>query len=299
VAARMQAEPRTSRIAVSCLIAGVLALGCKDGLDANINRYFEANRLAAEMHLSFAKASDASNRAVMAGTDAAMAQAVAEAKQATDAVAKDVQRLTESLQALHAADELDLLAQFREAFVKYEALDHQILELASASTNLKAQRLSFGPAQAAADALRDALQPLANAPGTREDWHVRARADEAVLGVREVQALQAPHIAESQDTVMDALEKRMAASMDAAHKALSDLSAMNRPELRVAVDAANAALAHFAELNAQLVQLSRSNSNVRSLALSLGQKRVLAAACEARLRALGERLAKRRFTATR
>jgi hypothetical protein len=45
--------------------------------------------------------------------------------------------------------------------------------------------------------------------------------------------------------------------------------------------------------------LSRRNSNVRSLAMSLGEKRMLTAACEDSLRALRDALAKRGFTATR
>ena len=52
-------------------------------------------------------------------------------------------------------------------------------------------------------------------------------------------------------------------------------------------------------VNAQIVALSRRNTNVRSLALSLGQKRTLTAACEDSLRALEDALAKRGFTATR
>lgn len=297
LAALMHAEPRTSHLA-TCLLGCALVIGCHGGLDSNITRYFEANRLATGLQVHFTKASDASNRVVMADTDEAVGQAAAEAKQETDTVARDMERLSVLLKALHASDELELLAQFRDAFAKYRALDREVLALASASTNLKAQRLSFGPAQAAADAVRDALEPARGA-GPRQDWHERALADEVVLAVREIQALQAPHIAESQDLVMDALEKRMAASMQAAHETLAELSAMKHPELSTAVDAANAALAHFADLNAQLVQLSRTNSNVRSLALSLGQKRVLTATCEARLRALAQLLAQRRFTATR
>jgi len=45
--------------------------------------------------------------------------------------------------------------------------------------------------------------------------------------------------------------------------------------------------------------LSRRNSNVRSLALSLGQKRTLTARCEETLGALQDALAKRGFGGTR
>jgi rhodanese-related sulfurtransferase len=255
--------------------------------------------MVADLRVHFTKASDAANRAVMADTDEVMRQAGAEAKQETDAVASDSQRLGELLQGLHAADEVQRLAEFREAFTKYQTLDREILDLASASTNLKAQRLSFGSARAAADALRDALEPAKRVADGREGWHIRALADEVLLGVRDVQALQAPHIAETQDVVMDELEKRMAAGLQAARDALGALSELRRPDLRPALNGGAIALDQFAQINAQIVQLSRRNSNVRSLALSLGQKRVLAAACEARLNALSERLAQRKFTATR
>ena len=52
-------------------------------------------------------------------------------------------------------------------------------------------------------------------------------------------------------------------------------------------------------INDEIVTLSRRNSNVRSLALSLGRKRMVTAECEDDLRALEEALAKHEFTATR
>jgi hypothetical protein len=45
-------------------------------------------------------------------------------------------------------------------------------------------------------------------------------------------------------------------------------------------------------LNAQIIGLSRRNTNVRSLALSLDQKRNLIAPCEQGLRALRDAMAK-------
>jgi hypothetical protein len=53
------------------------------------------------------------------------------------------------------------------------------------------------------------------------------------------------------------------------------------------------------KINDELIVLSRRNSNVRSLALSLGRKRVVTADCEDRLRALEQALATHEFTATR
>ena len=53
------------------------------------------------------------------------------------------------------------------------------------------------------------------------------------------------------------------------------------------------------DVNRQIIQLSRRNSNVRSVALSLNQKRTIVAACEEKLTALRAALSKRGFVGTR
>jgi hypothetical protein len=63
--------------------------------------------------------------------------------------------------------------------------------------------------------------------------------------------------------------------------------------------AASASFERFKDLSRQIVALSRRNSNVRSLALSLRDKPPLTAACEDSLRSLDEALAKEGFPATR
>jgi hypothetical protein len=63
--------------------------------------------------------------------------------------------------------------------------------------------------------------------------------------------------------------------------------------------AAESPLNEFLDLNREILALSRRNSNVRSLSLTLGEKRRLTAQCEDTLRALNEALAKRGFVATR
>ena len=91
----------------------------------------------------------------------------------------------------------------------------------------------------------------------------------------------------------------MATEEAAARSALASLGTMTEPASRPKLAAATAALDRFKDLNAQIIALSRRNTNVRSLALALGQKRTLTAACEDRLHALEDALAKREFTATR
>jgi len=78
-----------------------------------------------------------------------------------------------------------------------------------------------------------------------------------------------------------------------ARQALLDLQRLVSAGSRADVATATAALDRLASLNTEIKTLSRRNTNVRALALSLGQKRVLAAACDTALRALQEAVSKR------
>jgi hypothetical protein len=91
----------------------------------------------------------------------------------------------------------------------------------------------------------------------------------------------------------------MAAREASARETLKMLAALDGPGSKAALPAATAALDRFEKLSTELVALSRRNTNVRSLALSLKQKPALTAACDASLVALEQALAKRGFGATR
>ena len=278
------------------LLAGFLAWGCD--VNKALERLSEARHLAADLQVQFSKAADASNRAVMADTDEASVAFAREAEQAKAAIPRDSAALQPILQTLGYSDEVRLLEQFGKQFDAYRALDKTILELAVENTNLKAQRLSFGPAQQEADAFRDALESVLPA-GEANAWRVKALASSAVAGVREIQALQAPHIADLDDAVMTRIEQRIATSEAGARSALESLRALVQPASRAKVAAAAAALDRFMDVNAQIMALSRRNTNVRSLVLSLNEKPKATEACEQTLRALRDSLAKHGYTSSR
>jgi len=273
------------------LLAVSLAARCGD-VNAALRQVTEAHRLAADLRVEFTRATDAANRAVLADTDPASVTFADEAETAKRAVDKDVDALRPMLRALKYTEESRLLDEFAAEFGEYKTLDRRILDLAVENTNLKAQRLSFGPAQTAADAFRDSLQAIVPATDT---WRVKALVASAVAAVREIQALQAPHIAEPEDVSMARLEKRMADAESAARTALDTLAPLVQPSSRPHLAAAVASLDQFMKLNAQIIELSRRNTNVRSLALSLDQKRKLTAPCDETLRRLQAALDKRGF----
>lgn len=284
------------------MLAAVLisaATSCTNSPETALERLVDSRRLAADLLVQFTKAADASNRAVMADTDEASITFAREAEQATQAVEKDAAALAPILAGLGYSNETRLLQEFNRRFAEYRALDRKILDLAVENTNLKAQRLSFGSAQETAEAFRDSLSTIAPVDAAKDSWRAKALAAKAVAAVREIQVLQAPHIAEADEAVMTRIEKQMATEEAAARSALANLRTVAQPASQPQLDAATAAFDRFMGINAQIIELSRRNTNVRSLALSLGQKRTLTAACEDRLHALQDALAKREFTATR
>jgi hypothetical protein len=234
----------------------------------------------------------------MADTDEASIAFAREAEQAKQSVQTSIDALQPILQGLDYSEETRLLQDFVARFAEYRELDRRILDLAVENTNLKAQRLSFGAAQDAADSVRDSLESVVPLDA-KDTWRVKALVATAVMTVRELQVLQAPHIADADDAVMTRMEKRMATSEAAARAALKALAPLVEPASRPRLAAATAALDTFMGHNAEIVAFSRRNTNVRSLALSLDQKGKLTSACEDSLHALREALAKRGFTGTR
>lgn len=283
---------------LTLLLAGlILSLaGCQGGSSAAFTELATARRLAADLRFQFTKAADASNRAVMADTDEASVAYAHEAEQATQTVQSDIDALTPDLRSLGYPAAIGFIEDFGKRFAAYRALDRKVLDLAVENTNLKAQHLSFGPASEAADGFRTAIEGAG--AQSKDHCRVESLAAKAVLAVREVQVLHAPHIAESDDAAMTRMEAEISRLEATASDALGQLSALEppaQPQLAVAA----AALDRFKDLTRQIVALSRRNTNVRSLELSLRDKPALTAACDDSLRSLEEALAKEGSTGTR
>jgi rhodanese-related sulfurtransferase len=266
--------------------------GCVEELPTVLGRLLDSRRLSAELLVQFARATEAGNRAVMADTAETAASAERDLAAAMSAVDRDTGALASELKELSYETESGLLTEFQKRLVEFRALDGEILQLTALDTNLKAQQLSFGPAKEAADAVRDALAALV-AQSPRDSWQIRALAAEVMASVREIQALQAPHIAEADDVAMTRLEERIDRAQSSARQNLAALTKVSRPESKDSLAAASASVDQFVQVHAEILKLSRQNSNVRALALALGKRRTLAAVCEEHLRAVQEALAKR------
>lgn len=238
--------------------------------------------LVGQMQTALAAASEAEKSAVLAVTDQA-SQAFADRSRAASAEVERARlELERALLKEGTEAERALLARFSGDFAALRAIDEEVLGLAVRNTNLKAHALAFGPAAAALADLDAALTRLTERAGSQAD-RARRLADRARLGVLRVQALLAPHIAEEGDAPMAALEATMAGELGQARRALDELTALAGA---AAAAPAAQALARYLELQGQVLTLSRENSNVRSLALSLGRKRAAQAVCQETLEAL-------------
>ena len=294
----LSAAPRRATI-LACFAAVIaLPLGCQRS-ETVLTRLDDARSLAADLRVQFNKATDASNRAVMADTDEASIAFAKESEKATAVVEHDMTALAPRLDALGFAAEISAFEGFKTHFSEYHELDQSILALAVENTNLKAQSLSFGPARQAADAFRYALASLAANSPAKDRCQVAELVGQAVTAVRGIQVLHAPHIAERDDAPMAKMEKEMADLDGSTRNALKTLDELASPNAQPSLASARAQLDKFKALTTQIIALSRRNTNVLSLDLSLRKKPALAASCDERLSALQTALANEGPKATR
>lgn len=269
-------------------VALLLVLGCRGA--SPLADHDQARSLVGELRLQFAKTDKASTQAVMADTDEASIAFAKDAQQASASLDGKVAALSSLLRRLRYAREQERLQAFEADWAKYRELQGRILALAVENTNLKAQRLSFGPAREAADAFRDAVTSAARAAPASDACAASQLASTAILSVREIQVLLAPHIAEADDAAMTRLEEQMAALEQRATEAVRQLSVLSGANALAGSADARVPWERFKELRKQIVGLSRQNTNVRSLALSLREQATLARACDDSLRLLQQSL---------
>ena len=239
--------------------------------------------LVDRIRLAVALASEAEKSSVMAITDEDSRTFANQARTATAAVEQELRELETLLPLAGTRNEADLLTQFSRAFVEFQRVDKDLLDLAVKNTNLKAYSLAFGPAATTLAEMDAALSRLAAAPANAPSatgFEVLQLADGARLAALRLLTLLPPHIAEESDQKMDEMEAAMAKEDQAVRQNLAGLAAI--PTLRTNSDlpTATAGYTRFSELKAQIVKLSRENTNVRSLTISLNQKRKVMLVCQ-------------------
>ncbi|MBF0528575.1 MAG: MCP four helix bundle domain-containing protein [Deltaproteobacteria bacterium] len=244
-------------------------------------------QITAQMRLDLASASEAEKSAVLASTDQDSLKFANQARTAAAAVENERKELGALLEVSNLPLEKNIFAQFSQAFVEFQRVDADLLELAVKNTNIKAYNLTFGPA---ARAIRDFDQALSRLAKINAESSQTSEATFLALSAQanalRIQALLPPHIAEASDQKMDELEAEMSGKEKEITADLDVLSKLAQIKGSDELDRAKSAYAVFQELKARVIALSRENSNVRSLSLSLDKKRKVMIACQEALEAL-------------
>jgi hypothetical protein len=262
--------------------------------------YIKERNLIELMRNELLAASEAEKSAVMADTDEESIAFAEQAKEHVAALDAAKSELGELVARLDLSKEKALLASFDLAWLEYRQLDKEILELAVLNTNLKAKRLLHGPCLTLLDQLDEALATEKGRNDDPESARAQTLNDQILINAMKIQTLLAPHIESPDALVMDALENRIHALDKKLAKALDEFVAQaSTPETKAARGEASRLYREYTQQTRQILSLSRRNSNVISLSLSLGQKRKITARCLELIDALKQLASNKEFKATR
>ena len=252
------------------------------------------------MRIHLLKAVELEKSAFMATTDEESRDFADCSLRTADAVERDRRELKGLIDDKGTGEEKGLLTEFGACWEKFREIDRELLPLSTENTNIKAARLSHTKGAEAIGRFERAMAQLVEGGSSAEaSLRILRLAYQAVTAALTVYNLQAPHIDEAQDAKMDEIESIMKSNEKRARAALKDLARIVDPRGRTFLDAASLSFEDFMKVNAAVIRLSRINSNVKSLQISLGRKRKVAAQCEEILNSLQEAIRAKSFKATK
>jgi hypothetical protein len=237
--------------------------------------------LVSKMRINLLEANAAEKNAVLAITDEESEAFAVQARQAAESVEKKRKELESIIQQGKHPKETELLNEFNICWSQYRKLDETILNLAVQNTNLKAQKISSTQCSQQIARFEESLNRIIE-PDNKNNQSSEAvmPAHEALIASFKIFTLHQPHIEEADDKQMDKIEQSIKSYDDSAKKALNRLSGI--AALRDSRDLKNALTAYdrFMNLTGEVLRLSRMNTNIKSVELSLGKKRLISSQCQ-------------------
>jgi hypothetical protein len=288
-------------VALALVYAGLKFYGLSFYFEDAVRDQTRKTELLSQMRIGLLSSIEAEKSAVLAVTDESSEAFARNSEQAANAVEDRKAELAKLIDAGKSSEEQKLLGEFSGCWTEMRKIDKVLLELAVQNTNLKAARLSEVEGGEDIGRFERALEKLLETPPAGAPGHQIVRlVFKAIADALKIHYLHGPHIAEATDQRMDELEGEMRRLDLEVRASLEELSRfVEGTEQRNLLASAQAAYDDFQKVTAEVVKLSRQNSNVKSLQLSLGKKRVIAAQCEDILASLQEVVRSRAFKATR
>ena len=256
-------------IPILALSAVIVGCGTEPALIGQARKATLVHALLDNLHASV----EAEKSAVMATTDEESITFAQESRRRT----AEMNQLRDELHRRVLDDdrpgERSKLAAFDTAWAEVRDVDERLLALAVANSNLKAARLAAGESAVAVDRLVDALAQVA---AQSSDPRVIREVAAASVSALRIQTLLAPHVATADDEEMTRLEARVSELGEQVEGVLA----------KVRNGAASAAWRDYQRLTADVMRLSRLNTNVVSVDVSVHEKRRVTESCRNALAAL-------------
>lgn len=248
------------------------------------------------IRINMVKSAEAEKSAVMADTDEASVSFAEESSRAAEAVESNLRELAGLIEKYPSDKEKLLMGEFDACWAEFRRIDRQVLEFAVQNTNLKAARLSFGAGNAS---MRQFENELSRIVRDTPDGPICRWVSDARAAALWIHVLHASHIASPDDEEMDGIEKIIHENDAVVRRSLAVISSLLPSEKKALLQQAEAFYDTFMEVTARVLELSRRNTNIKSLDLSLNRKRKISSQCEEILTSLQEAVQSRSFKATR
>jgi len=179
--------------------------------------------------------------------------------------------------------------EFDKSWVQYCQIDKEESDMILQKSNTQAYVISFTEAFTAFSTLENALKEVMQKnKEAQEKDQISGLCFQIVAESAKILALEAPHISEISDERMDAIEGKMKISSQAVGEALGKIRKLVRGNEVAAVDTVAHSFEAFESVNAKVLKLSRINSDMKALTLSMERKQIIAAECLALLDSLRE-----------
>ena len=262
-------------------------------LEDTYKNIMKKNAIVSQLRINFLKSVEMEKNAVMAITDEESQEFANQSLAASAAVEQNLTHLRSLIDAAPLQDEKKLDSEFNTCWTELRKLDQVILELAVQNTNLKAASLSREKGAETIRRFEHALEELMHSyAGTPNEGRITDLAFHAITAGLKIYNLHSSHIAEASDEKMDQIETQIKAEENETTKSLDGLAEIVGAESKDLFLRAKTAFSEFNEVTVKVIKLSRQNSNIKSLELSLGRKRKIAAQCDEILAAFQETVQK-------
>lgn len=261
---------------------------------------FTKINLISAMRVHLLEAIEAEKNAVLAITDEASEAFAAQARQASADVEVSRKEIESMIHQEKRPRETEMINEFNACWLQFRQMDDTILNLAIQNSNIKAQQLSSTQVAQEIHRFEESLNRLMlQNTSEKQRNETLTLSYETLIASLKIFALQKTHIEVLDDLEMDKIEQKIKSYDESARKALGALRTIDGLGDNEDLKNAEGAYEQFMNLTAEVLKLSRMNTNLKSAELSLGKNRLISSQCQDDLATLQETVQTVQFKSTK